>query len=659
MKSKLLFLILLGLIQLLGQTTSDTTVLDSVVIFDYSADVQTPISYQDLGRKWILQKTVGQEPSFVLSQTPSVTAYSDAGSTQGYAYFRLRGIDQTRINMTLDGVPLNEPEDQGAYFSNYPDFLNSVSKIQIQRGVGTSQNGVASYAGSMQFSSPQLLDSAKLRVGASYGSYNSYRLFGEYTTGLRKKKAMYVRLSQLHSDGYKYHSGNSSQSVFWSGGLYLSKSIWKLLGFSGWQRNELAWLGVSSDSIAKDRRSNANTGEKDQFMQHMVQLQNHWFLSSRSTIKSTLYYNHLKGNYDFDYNNFASLPPNDDLYNYAFLSHLVGFFSTYNYETSRIKLTGGLHANHYTRSHIGSLNTFGELYRNKGFKREASTFAKLSYEVVPRLIYLVDLQLRHSTFDYKGGVPFKNQAWTFFNPKTGLSYKVNRGLNVYYSIGQTQREPTRTDMFGGNDDLLADSTGASVLYINAPERVLDQELGIRMNKAKYHINANVYWMDFKNEIVLNGKFGANGLALNSNVSKSYRMGVEVDGHVQLHKAVKYLLNASYNYSEIQNQGLAFKPILTPKLILNHEIELMIQGWCATLELRYQGASFIDFSNEHQINGYVLVNTKLGYQYKHWGFTGRVNNVLNTKYYNNGYVDTAPKYFVQAPINYSLSVEFNY
>lgn len=642
-----------------AQVSPDTTVLDSVVIFDYSAYAQTPVSYQDLSRTWILQKTIGQEPSFILSQTPSITAYSDAGSTQGYAYFRLRGIDQTRINMTLDGVPLNEPEDQGAYFSNYPDFLNSVSKIQIQRGVGTTQNGVASYAGSMQFTSPQLLDSAKLRAGANYGSYNSYRLFGEYTTGLRDKKALYVRLSQLHSDGYKHHSGNTSQSVFWSAGLYRSKAVWNLLGFSGWQRNELAWLGVSADSISKDRRSNANTREKDRFMQHMVQVQNHWFLSGKSTLKSTLYYNHLKGNYDFDYNNFAGLASNGDLYNYAFLSHLVGFFSTYNYETKTLKFTGGLHANHYTRSHVGSLNTVGELYRNKGLKNEASAFAKLSYELVPRLFYLVDLQLRRSTFDYEGAVPLAKQSWSFFNPKTGLSYNVKRNLNIYYSIGQTQREPTRTDMFGGNDDLLADSLGNAVLYINAPERVIDQELGVRLHRLKYHLNANVYFMDFKNEIVLNGKFGANGLALNSNVSKSYRMGVEVEGHVQLHKVLRYVLNASYNYSEIQNQGLTFKPILTPKVIMNNEFEFNFNRWNAALELRYQGASFIDFSNQHQINEYVLVNTKLGYQYKKWNIVGRINNILNTKYYNNGYVDTAPKYFVQAPINYSISLGFTY
>lgn len=642
-----------------AQINTDTTIIDNVMIMNYSASSLSPVSFQNLDKAWIQKRSVGQEPSFLLSQTPSITAYSDAGSTQGYAYFRLRGIDQTRINMTLDGVPLNEPEDQGAYFSNYPDFLNSVSNVQIQRGVGTTQNGVASYAGSIQLYSPFLLDSAKVRCGGNYGSFNSYRLFGEYTSGLKNKKAFYVRLSQLHSDGYKYNSANNSQSVFWIGGLYLSKSTWKLLGVSGWQRNQLAWLGVSADSIAKDPRSNANTREKDQFMQHMLQLQNHWYLSDRSTLNSTLYYNHLKGNYDFDYNNFAGLPANGEMYNYAFLSHLLGFFSTYNYEVRTAKFVAGLHANHYTRSHIGSVNTTGELYRNKGLKNEVSAFVKLNHEFLPRLSYLLDLQLRHSTFDYQGTASLQQQAWTFFNPKAGLNYRLRKNLKVYYGIGQTHREPTRTDMFGGNDDLLVDSLGNAILFINAPERVVDQELGVRINGSKFRVNANVYYMDFKNEIVLNGKFGANGLALNSNVSKSYRMGVEVDGQLKIYKWLTYVLNASYNHSEIQNQGLTFTPILTPKLIMNNELDVDFKRWNMAWELRYQGASFIDFSNERQINEYVLVNTRLGYKYKAWTFTGRINNVLNTRYYNNGYVDTEPKYFVQAPMHYSISIEFAY
>ena len=162
------------------------------VVVTYQADKQTPITFQNIYKKDIKAKSTGQEPSFLLSETPSISNYSDAGNSQGYSYFRLRGIDQTRINMTLDGVPLNEPEDQGAYFSNYPDILNSVSKIQIQRGVGTSKNGVASYGGSVQLFSPNLADSTKTTFGLGYGSFNSLRVFGEYNSGIKNKKALLI-----------------------------------------------------------------------------------------------------------------------------------------------------------------------------------------------------------------------------------------------------------------------------------------------------------------------------------------------------------------------------------------------------------------------------------------------------------------------------------
>ena len=143
------------------------------VVVSYQADKLTPVTFQNLNIKDLKAKSTGQEPSYLLSETPSITVYSDAGSTQGYSYFRMRGIDQTRINISLDGVPLNEPEDQGAYFSNYPDIMNSVSKVQIQRGIGTSKNGVASYGGSVQLSSPNLHNEGYSTIGLGYGSFNS------------------------------------------------------------------------------------------------------------------------------------------------------------------------------------------------------------------------------------------------------------------------------------------------------------------------------------------------------------------------------------------------------------------------------------------------------------------------------------------------------
>ncbi len=330
---------LLSFVNLTAQDTlrSDRTKHLEEVVITYQADKRTPVTFQNIYLKEIKEKSTGQEPSFLLSQTPSITNYSDAGNSQGYSYYRIRGIDQTRVNTTFDGMPMNEPEDQGAYFANYPDILNSVSKIQIQRGVGTSKNGVASYGGSLQLFSPNLSDSTKTTFGLGYGSFNSLRVFGEYNSGIKNKKALYVRSSQIYSDGYKYHSSNNSQSVFLSGGLFEEKSIWKINFLAGHQENDMAWIGVSDSIIEKDRRTNANNEkEKDRFFQMLTQIQNSWKISNSSSLQSSIYYTFLKGNYDFDLNNFLELPSTNELYNYAVQSHFVGFFSNYTFSKKTI-----------------------------------------------------------------------------------------------------------------------------------------------------------------------------------------------------------------------------------------------------------------------------------------------------------------------------------
>lgn len=658
---KVLLIILLGAF-LTNHAQIDTTIvyeLPEIVIDSYLAEEQTPISYQDIDMELIETKNTGQEASFLLSETPSMTVYTDAGSYQGYSYFRLRGIDQTRINMTLDGVPLNEPEDQGVYFSNYPDFLNSIDKIQIQRGVGTSKNGTSSYAGSIQYSSPNLRDSNYTQIGAGYGSYNTYRLFGEYNMGIKKNKGLYIRASHLNSDGYKDRSANNSQSVFYSGSIFKEKSSYKLTGFIGQQRNQMAWLGVSQEQINDNPRANGNTEEDDQFLQSLTQLQHTLYISNSSTLKSSLYYNYLQGNYDFNLDNFLGLPLSGELYNYAFRSHFTGFYTNYSYEKKKVQWTSGLHGNLYSRSHIGSEKSLGELYKNTGFKNEWSVFSKIHYKT-HQLAFYGDLQVRHTSFDYEGTVPFDQLNWTFFNPKAGMSYQLKNNTSLYYSIGRTGREPTRTDLFGGNDDLLADSTGNAVLYINDPEFVLDQELGLKFKGKNININVNLYHMSFNNEIVLNGQFGPNGLALNNNVERSIRAGLEVDASLKI-KKWKFINASSYNYSEIKEQSTTFTPILTPKLIVNQDIIYIFKRLETGISMRYQSGSYIDFSNDNKLDDYFLVNLRASYTMKNWKLSVLINNVLNTTYYNNGYVDFdgTNKYFIQAPTNLYANLTYTF
>ncbi|WP_244535918.1 TonB-dependent receptor [Hymenobacter psychrotolerans] len=631
------------------------------VLVTYQAEKLTPITFQNLSGEALQKRSVGQEPSFLLTEmTPNVTAYSDAGSTQGYAYFRLRGIDQTRINITLDGMPLNEPEDQGAYFSNYPDLFNSVSRVQVQRGVGTSQNGTASYGGSVQLFSPGLQDSARTTLGGGYGSFNSFRLFGEYASGVRNGKALYVRASQLHSDGYRSRSSNTSRSVFLSGGLMRDKTSWKLNVVAGQQRNQLAWLGVPDSVLRENRRANVNGPENDQFTQGLVQLQNIWQPSATSTITSSVYGSGLRGGYDFDLNAFIGLPSTAELYRYDFRSGWLGAYTTYARRTQRLTWTSGLQASTYRRRHLGSEKALGELYRNTGRKQEASAFSKLEYRL-RRFTLFADAQVRTTTFDYNGSVPFPAINWRFFNPKAGLSFAAADNTTLYYSIGRTSREPTRNDLFGGNDDLLADDQGRPALASQTPESVVDQELGVRHQAGPLQLELNAYYMDFQNEIVLNGNFGPNGLALTNKAESSLRTGLEASVRYQLTPRLLLTNNSAVNYSRIREQREEFKPVLTPALILNQEAACQAGPWLLAVQGRYQSRSFIDFANSAAVGDYVLLNARVQYARRNWQLTLFGNNLTNARYYTNGYVETngTRKLFVQAPANVYVDVQYSF
>lgn len=647
-------------------TAQDTLRLDSIkhvseVVIIYQADKLTPITFKNIYSTELKVKSVGQEPSFLLSETPSITNYSDAGNSQGYSYFRLRGIDQTRINISLDGVPLNEPEDQGAYFSNYPDILNSVSKIQIQRGVGTSKNGSASYGGSIQLFSPNLRDSSKTTFGLGYGSFNSFRVFSEYNSGLKNKKALYIRASQIHSDGYKYHSSNNSQSLFISGGLFYDKSVWKITLLAGQQRNDMAWVGVPDSVINKDRRTNANNeSEKDQFIQCLAQIQNTWKINRYLSVQSSIYYTFLNGDYNFDLNNFIGLPSTNELYNYAFKSNLVGFFSNYIFSKKELNLTFGIHGNTYSRQHTGSEKTLGQLYQNTGFKKEVAFFGKADY-TSKQFTFFADLQSRLVSFDYNGSAPLQKINWVFFNPKTGVCASVNSNSAFYYSVGLTGREPTRNDMFLGNDNLATDSLGNIVLGNTKPEYVLNHELGFRYQSSNLNFNLNLYYMDFENEIVLDGKFGPNGLALTNNVEQSLRTGVELSTEYTISNHLSLVNNSSYNYSRIKEKSETFSPILTPPVIINQDVVYTYRHFSITLSGRYQHKSYIDFANSSTVGSYFLLNSRLVFASKGFRFSLFANNITNTKYFNHGYVDFdgSRKYFVQAPINFYTSLQYSF
>lgn len=639
------------------QSTPSLGGSDLYIYGSYRAEVDQPFTFKDVTAADLEPKNFGQEPSNILAQTPSVTAYSDSGSYQGYSYFRLRGIDQTRINMSLDGVPLNEPEDQGAYFSNYPDFFSSISRFQLIRGVSTSQNGVASYGGSLLFDSFDLRQPKRFQLGQGIGAFGSYQTHAAYNSGQSDGQGLYLRATNQHSDGYKYHSGNDAQSVFYKLGSTAGRNAWILSGFVGQQANELAYLGSTEQEIENDRRHNANTEEEDdRFIQSLTQLQHVNTDAAGNILTSSIYYNHLDGGYDFDLNNFLGIPSNGELYNYHFSSNFLGAFSNYQIDLSPTKVTLGVHGNLYEREHVGSELSLGELYQNKGRKNEASAFAKIEH-TVGDFVLLGDLQLRYTNFDYSGSVPLEELNWTFFNPKVGATYLMTDSSNFYYSVGKSGREPTRNDILAGNDDLLADEEGNPITGVTQAEHVIDHELGFRSRGEAWDLKANAYYMDFDHEIVLNGKLGPNGLPLTSSVDQSYRRGLELD--FAWEPAIGWALstNASYNHSQIETAGEKFAPVMTPEWIVNQGIEYKIDAFSLGANLRYQSSAYIDFANANKIGGFFVTDLSLHYRYENLLFGVFLNNLFDEKYVSNGYLDVNQdaRYFVQAPRNVYLSV----
>ncbi|MBC7450413.1 MAG: TonB-dependent receptor, partial [Cytophagales bacterium] len=299
-------------------------------------------------------------------------------------------------------------------------------------------------------------------------------------------------------------------------------------------------------------------------------------------------------------------------------------------------------------------------YTNTGYKNEISAFTKATY-TLQRFTFFGDVQYRYASFEYKGQVFMETIQWHFINPKAGLSVVLKPNTTAYYSIGQAGREPTRNDMFGGNDDLIADSLGNAMLSVRAAEYVLNQELGIRRRTGKTVLSMNAYYMDFKNEIVLNGQYGPNGLALTNHVAKSFRTGLELSANYTVNKHITLINHSSLNYSRIKEQSEIFSPILTPPLIINQEAIYSYKAFSISVSARYQGKSFIDFANTSIINEYFLLNSRIQYDLHAFQFSVFVNNITNSKYFSNGYVgaDGTDKYFVQSLTNAYISVKYSF
>lgn len=642
MKNLILIVLCTLILSVSAQDTTKIVKLTDIEVTGVRTDSNTPISQKILSKEDISKTYQGQEMSYILDKTPSITSQSDGGQPNGYTTFRLRGIDQTRINMTLNGVPLNEAEDQGVYFSNYPNFALNIQSMQIQRGVGTSSNGTASYGGSINFESKTGLDRG-LSAEYGYGSFNTNHVNATYSSGLNKHNlALFTSVSGYKSDGYKYNSSGQGYSAFVSGGYYGGKNVIKFTGFTGGSMNQMAWFAVSESDIKLDPRTNYNpAGENDDFKQSFAQLQYVRSITTHSTLTTTGYYNRLDGIWGM----FVSPT---DLMKFKLSSNFYGIQSNYHLEVNKLTLNVGVHANAYNRTHIGIIDTL-KLYTNTGYKVDYSIYSKIGY-TLGKFNLFADLQARKVSFTYVGDTTMTPLSWFFFNPKGGITFNASNHVNYYFSVGQNHREPTRTDLFGGQDNLIG-------LNKIVPEEVIDYELGSNMKFNKLSVQYNFYYMDFKNEITLLGALGSNGLPLMSNVSKSFRSGVELDLNYKLFKGFSITNTSNYSYCRIKGDGKEYQPLYTPNFIINQGLEYTYKGFNVGISAKYHSKSYINSDNTLYTPEFIVYNATLGYTHNHYSVELQGVNLTNTRYYTSGYgVGTDRYLYVNAPLSGYITIK---
>jgi iron complex outermembrane receptor protein len=499
--------------------TAPLRVSEEVVVQAVRADERTPVTKTDIDGEEIQEVNRGQEMPFLLGTAPSVNFQSDSGLAAGYTYFNIRGITQTRLNITLDGVPLQDPEDQALYFSDFGDFASVVDSVQIQRGVGTSSVGAASYGGSVNFASVNPSDERQVRAQVGGGSWGTGRATVAADSGLLGGAwGLHARLSGETTDGFKEHSGVDQGTVYYGATRSGTRSLFKLFGFSGRERTQLAYLAADEATLETDLRANLLAPEeKDSFGMDFAQAQYTRLVGSASTLMGQVYYNGAQGWFRIWDTGHVNLQQ------YGLDGYFVGLVLGATHRSGRLGLNWGAHVNHFTRDHFMDVVGGSRAYLNNGKKNEYNTFLKATWDAGRARLW-GDAQVRHSRFEYRGDQPLGSVSWTFFNPKAGVRFDATPSVGLYASIGRMSREPARSDMLNGEDN-------ASVpydLHAVKPERVVDAEAGVRVKQGGFVGRADVYAMEFANEIALTGELSEIGLPVRRNAGRSHRRGVELD-----------------------------------------------------------------------------------------------------------------------------------
>ncbi|MFN8667066.1 MAG: TonB-dependent receptor [Gemmatimonadaceae bacterium] len=636
--------------------------IERVLVTAIRASDAAPIAQKTIPAAVIRQRQFGQDvPLLLVGAAPAMTAHTETGTNWGYSYLRLRGMDQTRINITIDGIPLNDMEDQVLYFANFADLMSSVQSVQVQRGVGTSSAGTASFAGSINF---ETMPVAQRDGGGDFqlqlGSFGARRISASAASGLTgpgSRFAVQGRFGILQTDGYREHAGVAGGSALIGAGYFGDRNIVKLTALAGVLSDTLSYVGATLDELRTNRRYNPLApDERDRFGQQMVALAYSRLVSDATTLNTTVYRNSASGSYDYFY-----LP---DRYRFNLAHTWYGVTSAVNHQRGALRLFAGVNANDYARAHRGYLQPSTTLYDNTGHKSDLSAFLKASYDV-GRLRWFADLQGRHAEFRYEpdanAGITERSTDWTFFNPKGGVTLSLGEGVSAFASYGATTREPARSDLLAGDDDLNATNVGDYGDFTRVrPETVRDFEAGITVARARYDLSANVYSMDFRNDIARIGAPTASGAVLRRNVGESYRRGLELDAAWRATSRLSLGGNVAWSTNRIRqftdsSRGTPVvrrnvEPLLTPRFMSTQRADFAVaRSFSVGAEGRYQSQAFLDntSSGDRVLPSYYVLDATARWSRDRYSLLVRGANLGNSQRYGSGSVSSSGtvRYFV--------------
>lgn len=641
-------------------TRRDT--LESVVVRATRAPAAGASARTTLTRDDLLRTSTGQDAPLVMLGTPSISAYSESGAYSGYSYVRFRGLDQTRLNITVDGVPLNDPEDQVLYFSNVPDFLGSISTVEIGRGVGASTFGTAAFAGSMNFQSVPLATTPRGgHVELSGGSFETWRASTQGATGVGANgMAAYGRLTRQGTAGYRDHSGNDAWSGFGSVGWFRARDAFKITALGGSSGTRLAYYAASEEALAIRRDTNPLTAsEGDRFHQEMISAQ--YSRSIRDGLEGMLliYRNSAAGAYDVNFGLDSSGAPTFGNFG---LSHVwSGITSAFTWSAPAWSVVLGGTASDYHRDHSLAMRPDLDtpLYFNTGVKRDAAAFLKTTWVHGP-LRLGADVHSRYTRFRYQpsanAGIYPQPVTWSFINPKLGATWNPGGRWNAYLTAGRTWREPARSDFLAGADDLNRDNANDIVPFSQVrAEKVDDYEGGIVRRGARTRATINLFAMEFHNEIAPIGELALTGAPLRRNVPRSFRRGLELEAEMRLARGGAIAGNLAWMRARIEtyddkSAGVIYhdiEPLLTPPIMGNLRWDAPAwRGVSPAISVRYVDRMHLanDGNPQLVVPASTLVDAALAWERGPSMVRVEVRNLLGADVHSGGYTDGQARYF---------------